>query len=98
MNPVRNMASDIINFLLPSMHETPSGEGNVRSGVPQGLVCRMNNPTEDLNKKILIMYIYIYIYIYMCVCVCSSSSSSSCRTDRWVHFQQNAGLRLFVHT
>ena len=28
---------------------------------------------------------------------CSSSSSSS-RTDRWVHFQQNAGLRLFVHT
>ena len=28
----------------------------------------------------------------------SSSSSSSSRTDRWVHFQQNAGLRLFVHT
>ena len=26
------------------------------------------------------------------------SSSSSSRTDRWVHFQQNAGLRLFVHT
>ena len=22
---------------------------------------------------------------------------SSSRTDRWVHFQQNAGLRLFVH-
>ena len=29
---------------------------------------------------------------------CSSSSSSSRRTDRWVHFQQNAGLWLFVHT
>ena len=28
---------------------------------------------------------------------CESSSSSS-RTDRWVHFQQNTGLRLFVHT
>ena len=28
----------------------------------------------------------------------SSSSRSSCRTDRWVHFQQNAGIRLFVHT
>ena len=28
----------------------------------------------------------------------SSSSSSSSRTDRWVHFQQNADLRLFVHT
>ena len=28
----------------------------------------------------------------------SISSSSSSRTDRWVHFQQNAGLRLFVHT
>ena len=28
----------------------------------------------------------------------SSSSSSSSRTDRWVHFQRNAGLRLFVHT
>ena len=28
----------------------------------------------------------------------SSSSSSSSRTDRWVHFQQNAGLQLFVHT
>ena len=28
----------------------------------------------------------------------SSSSSSSSRTDRWVHFQQNVGLRLFVHT
>ena len=28
----------------------------------------------------------------------SSSSSSSRRTDRWVHFQQNAGLWLFVHT
>ena len=28
----------------------------------------------------------------------SSSSSSSRRTSRWVHFQQNAGLRLFVHT
>ena len=27
-----------------------------------------------------------------------SSSSSSSRTDRWVHFQQNAGLRLFIHT
>ena len=26
------------------------------------------------------------------------SSSSSRRTDSWVHFQQNAGLRLFVHT
>ena len=25
------------------------------------------------------------------------SSSSCSRTDRWVHFQQNAGLRLFVH-
>ena len=25
-----------------------------------------------------------------------NSSSSSSRTDRWVHFQQNAGLRLFV--
>ena len=24
-------------------------------------------------------------------------SSSSSRTDRWSHFQQNAGLRLFVH-
>ena len=35
--------------------------------------------------------------------ICSSSSSSSnssstSRTDRWVHFQQNTGLRLFVHT
>ena len=36
--------------------------------------------------------------------VCSSSSSSSSsssgtrRTYRWVHFQQNAGLWLFVHT
>ena len=28
----------------------------------------------------------------------SRSSSSSRRTDRWVHSQQNAGLRLFVHT
>ena len=28
----------------------------------------------------------------------SSSSSSSSRTDRWVHFQQNVGLRVFVHT
>ena len=28
----------------------------------------------------------------------SSSSSNTSRTDRWVHFQQNAGLRLFVHT
>ena len=28
----------------------------------------------------------------------SSSSSSSSRTDRWVHFQQNAGLRLYVQT
>ena len=28
----------------------------------------------------------------------TSSSSSSSRTDRWVHFQQNAGLRLSVHT
>ena len=28
----------------------------------------------------------------------SSSSSSNSRTDRWVHFQQNSGLRLFVHT
>ena len=27
--------------------------------------------------------------------VCNSSSS---RTDRWAHFQQNAGLWLFVHT
>ena len=26
----------------------------------------------------------------------SRRSSSSTRTDRWVHFQQNAGLRLFV--
>ena len=26
----------------------------------------------------------------------SSSSSSSSLTDRWVHFQQNAGLRLIV--
>ena len=26
------------------------------------------------------------------------SSSSSSRADRWVYFQQNAGLRLFVHT
>ena len=26
------------------------------------------------------------------------NSSSSSRTDRLVHFQQNAGLRLFVHT
>ena len=25
-------------------------------------------------------------------------SSCSSGTDRWVHFQQNAGLRLFVHT
>ena len=31
-------------------------------------------------------------------CSSSSSGSSSSRTDRWVHFQQNAGLRLFVHT
>ena len=28
----------------------------------------------------------------------SSSSSISRRTDRWVHLQQNGGLRLFVHT
>ena len=27
-----------------------------------------------------------------------SSSIGSSRTDRWVHFQQNAGLPLFVHT
>ena len=26
------------------------------------------------------------------------NSSSSSRTDSWAHFQQNAGLRLFVHT
>ena len=43
--------------------------------------------------KISNMLTRIYIYIYN-----SSSSSSSSRTDRWVHFQQNAGLRLFVHT
>ena len=30
--------------------------------------------------------------------ISESSSSSSSRTDRWVYFQQNAGLRLFVHT
>ena len=28
----------------------------------------------------------------------NSSRSSSSKTDRWVHFQQNAGLRLSVHT
>ena len=28
----------------------------------------------------------------------SSSSGSSSKTDRWVHFQQNAGLRPFVRT
>ena len=28
----------------------------------------------------------------------TSSGSRSRRTDRWVHFQQNAGLRLYVHT
>ena len=28
----------------------------------------------------------------------SNSNSSSSRTDRWTHFQLNAGLRLFVHT
>ena len=27
-----------------------------------------------------------------------ATRSSSSRTDRWVHFQQTAGLRLFVHT
>ena len=27
----------------------------------------------------------------------NSSSGSSSRTERWVHFQQNAGLRRFVH-
>ena len=35
---------------------------------------------------------------YVVVCGYSSSSSSSSRTDRWVHFQQNACPRLFVHT
>ena len=28
----------------------------------------------------------------------SNTSGSSSKTDRWVHFHQNAGLRLFVHT
>ena len=40
---------------------------------------------------------YEYIYNIQISSSSSSSSSSSRRTDRWVHFQQNAGLRLFVH-
>ena len=30
------------------------------------------------------------------IIIFSSSSSSSSRTDRWAHFQQNAGLRLLL--
>ena len=41
-------------------------------------------------------YDYICVVVVVVVVVYSSSSSSS-RTDRRVHFNQNAGLRLFVH-
>ena len=39
------------------------------------------------------IFTYMFSLIYNLIMLCSSS-----RTDRWVHFQQNAGLRLFVHT
>ena len=57
--------------------------------------------TEFFIDQLLKVFTQFVIYIGALKCTsCSSSissSSSSSRADLWVHFQQNAGLRLFVH-
>ena len=50
----------------------------------------INFVSSRINKNKWILVIVIII-------LSSSSSSSSSGIDRRVHFQQNAGLRLFVH-
>ena len=54
--------------------------------------------TWSLVEELLERNWKCFQWIRDCITHCISSSSSSRRTDRWVHFQQNAGLRLFVHT
>ena len=49
----------------------------------------------DIGRDSIVVVVEV---VGVVVVVVYSSSSSSSRKDRWVHFQQNAGLRLFAHT
>ena len=59
-------------------------------------VCGMD---PDIKLMLCIMDTRLKNWVsgHLMYTLCSSSSSRS-RTDRWDHFQQNAGLRLFVRT
>ena len=66
------------------------------------------NLTLPVSSEKPIIYLMFFLYfldvvvvvvvVVVGVVVGISSSGSSSRTYSWVHFQQNTGLRLFVHT
>ena len=77
---------------------------SIVSRVPQGSVFSLllfllyTSERFSILENKLIGFAYGFTLMAVSSSSSSSSGSSSNKTDRWVHFQQNAGLRLFVYT